>query len=66
MSHQLRFAKAALQYLERLYRFLADQILAAAEAALGALAKGWNLLRSFPFSTRLRSKLGLGDLELVI
>lgn len=52
MSQQLRFAQAALRDAGRLYRFLADQDLAAAEAALDALDKGWGLLRSFPFSAR--------------
>ena len=52
MSHQLRFAEAALRDLERLYRFLADQDVLAAEAALAALDKGWDLLSRFPFSAR--------------
>lgn len=52
MSHQLRFAEAALSDIERLYRFLADQDIPAADAALHALEKAWELLRSFPFSAR--------------
>ena len=52
MSHQLQFAETALRDVERLYRFLADQDIPAAEAALDALDKGWNLLGSFPFSSR--------------
>lgn len=52
MSHQLRFAEAALRDIERLYRFLADQDIPAAEAALDALDKGWDLLSRFPFSAR--------------
>ncbi|UGB36875.1 type II toxin-antitoxin system RelE/ParE family toxin [Frateuria soli] len=52
MSHQLRFAEAALRDIERLYRFLADQDIPAAEAALDALDKGWGLLSRFPFSAR--------------
>ena len=52
MSHQLRFAKAALSDIERLYRFLADQDIPSADAALHALEKAWELLRSFPFSAR--------------
>ena len=52
MSHQIRFAESALADLERLYRFLADSDIAAAEAALDELEKAWELLRSFPFSAR--------------
>lgn len=52
MSHQLRFAETALGDIERLYRFLAEQDIPAAEAALIALDKAWDLLRSFPFSAR--------------
>ena len=52
MSHQLRFAETALGDIERLYRFLAEQNIPAAEAALIALDKAWDLLRSFPFAAR--------------
>lgn len=52
MNHQLRFAKAALADIERLYRFLADQDIPAAEAALHSLEKAWELLGSFPFAGR--------------
>jgi len=52
VSHQLQFAETALRDVERLYRFLADQDIPAAEAALNALDKGWGLLGSFPFSAR--------------
>ena len=52
MSHRLRFAQTALRDVERLYRFLADQDIPAAEAALDAFDKGWDLLGSFPFSAR--------------
>lgn len=52
MNHQLRFAEAALGYIDRLYRFLADQDARAADAAMHALEKAWELLGSFPFSAR--------------
>lgn len=52
MSHQLRFSNAAVSDIERLYRFLADQDIPAAEEALHALGKAWELLRNFPFSAR--------------
>lgn len=52
MSYQLRFSEAALSDIERLYRFLADQDIPAADAALHALEKAWELLCSFPFSAR--------------
>ena len=52
MSHQLRFTKAALADIERLYGFLADQDIPAAEAALHALEKAWELLGTFPFAAR--------------
>ena len=52
MSHQLLFAEAALRDVERLYRFLVDQDVLTAKAALDALDKGWDLLSHFPFSAR--------------
>lgn len=52
MSHRLRFTAAARADLERLYRFLAEQDLPAAEAALLAIDRAWGVLREFPFSMR--------------
>lgn len=52
MSHQIRFSETALDDIERLYRFLADHDIQAAEDALHALEKAWELLSSFPFSAR--------------
>lgn len=52
MSHQLRFSEAALGDIQRLYRFLADRDIEAADAALQELEKAWELLGSFPFSAR--------------
>ena len=55
MSHQLRFSQAARSDIERLYRFLADHDIQAADAAMQSLEKGWELLRGFPFSARKAS-----------
>jgi plasmid stabilization system protein ParE len=52
MSHRLRFAQAARSDIERLYRFLADHDIQAADAAMQSLEKGWELLGDFPFSAR--------------
>jgi plasmid stabilization system protein ParE len=52
VSHQLKFTKGAREDIERLYRFLADQDIPAADAALLALDKGWELLTGFPFAAR--------------
>ena len=52
MSHRVRFTSAARADLERLYAFLADHDVPAAEAALDALDKAWELLSRFPFSAR--------------
>lgn len=52
MSHRVRFTPTARDDLERLYAFLADHDLDAAEAALEALEKAWELMGRFPFSAR--------------
>lgn len=52
MARQLRFTEKARSDIEKLYRFLADHDTQAADDALLALAKGWELLRNFPFSAR--------------
>lgn len=52
MSHRVRFTRHALQDLERLFSFLADQDLAAAERARNAIAKACALLEDFPFACR--------------
>ncbi len=52
MSHRLRFSEAALDDIQRLYMFLADRDIEAADAALQELEKAWELLGSFPFSCR--------------
>ncbi|WP_295680888.1 type II toxin-antitoxin system RelE/ParE family toxin [uncultured Nevskia sp.] len=52
MSHRVRFTRHALQDLERLFSFLADQDLAAAERARDAIAKACAMLEDFPFACR--------------
>ncbi|HET8899543.1 MAG TPA: type II toxin-antitoxin system RelE/ParE family toxin [Rhodanobacteraceae bacterium] len=52
MTHRIRFAPSARADLERLYRFLAEQDISAAEAAWRALDQAWGLLGSFPFAAR--------------
>jgi len=52
VSHRVRFTRTARDDLERLYAFLADHDLVAAEAALDALDKAWELLGRLPFSAR--------------
>lgn len=52
MSHRVRFSETALRDIERLYRFLADRDIQAADDALHALEKAWELLGNFPFSAR--------------
>lgn len=50
MSFQLRFTPQAANDLERLYRFLAENDVAAAEKALKTINKAWEILEVFPFS----------------
>ena len=52
MSFQLRFTLEAKADLERLYLFLAENDLKAAERALETIEKAWELLEDFPFSCR--------------
>lgn len=52
MSHQVRFSETALRDIERLYRFLVDRDIQAADDALHSLEKAWELLGTFPFSAR--------------
>lgn len=66
MNHELRFTEAARADIERLYRFLADQDIPTADAALDALAQAWELLRRFPFSARKADNANPFLRELVI
>ncbi len=52
MSFRVRFALEAKTDLERLYGFLAEQDLQAAERALDAIDHAWTVLEEFPFSCR--------------
>ena len=52
MSYQVRFASAAADDLQRLFEFLTDQDLDAAERAREAIGQAINMLQNFPFSCR--------------
>lgn len=52
MGYQIRFTKAAREDLKRLYGFLVDQDVYAAEHALEAINKAIDLLKNFPFTCR--------------
>lgn len=52
MSYQVRFAPRAADDLQRLFDFLAEQDLPAAERARAAIAQVISLLQSFPFACR--------------
>lgn len=52
MSWQVRYSQAARVDLKRLYGFLLEQDMAAAQRALRALDKGVDLIRAFPFTCR--------------
>jgi plasmid stabilization system protein ParE len=52
VSFRLRFTLEAKSDLERLYGFLAEQDLEAAERALDVIDRAWTILEEFPFSCR--------------
>lgn len=52
MSYQIRFTKAAREDLKRLYLFLVELDIQAAENALAAINKAIDLLKTFPFTCR--------------
>lgn len=52
MSYQIRFTKAARDDLKRLYGFLVEQDIQAANHALEAINKAIELLKTFPFTCR--------------
>lgn len=52
MSFRIRFTLEAKADLERLYGFLAEQDLEAAERALDVIDRAWTILEEFPFSCR--------------
>lgn len=52
MTYRLRFTPTASADLERLFEFLAEQDLPAAERAMRAIEKAWAVLEDFPFTCR--------------
>ena len=52
MAYQVRFTKAALEDLKRLYGFLLGQDKAAATKALNTIEQAIELLKTFPFTCR--------------
>lgn len=52
MSFHARFTLEAKADIERLYGFLAERDLGAAERALEVIDSAWSLLEQFPFSCR--------------
>lgn len=66
MGYQVRFAPAAAEDLQRLFDFLADQDLDAAERARVVIAQGIGVLQTFPFSCRKASPENPFLRELVI
>lgn len=55
MSYQVRLAPAAAADLQRLFEFLAQQDIDAAERARLAIAKAFAFLQDFPFACRKAS-----------
>jgi plasmid stabilization system protein ParE len=52
VSFRVRFTVEAKSDLERLFGFLAEQDLEAAERALNVIDRAWTILEEFPFSCR--------------
>lgn len=52
MSWRVRYTAAARDDIKRLYDFLLDHDIMAAQHALTAIVKGADLLRQFPFACR--------------
>ena len=52
MSFRVRFTLEAKADLERLYSFLVEHDLVAAERALDVIDRAWTILEEFPFSCR--------------
>ncbi len=52
MSYRIRFTLEAKADIERLYAFLVEHDLQAAEKALKVIDRGWTFLEEFPFSCR--------------
>ena len=52
MTRRIRYTRAAREDLRRLYAFMLEQDISAAERALDVIDKSLELLRTFPFSCR--------------
>lgn len=52
MSYQIRFTSAASEDIKRLYAFLLEQDLQAADHAIKAIYQAIDLLKTFPFTCR--------------
>lgn len=52
MSYALRFTRKAGEDLDRLFEFLAERDVAAAERAIQTISKAWMVLEDFPFTCR--------------
>lgn len=52
MSYRVRYTRAAREDLRRLYGYLLERDIQAAQRARDAIAKGVELLRDFPFTCR--------------
>lgn len=66
MDYRVRFAPAAAEDLQRLFDFLADQDLDAAERARVVIGQAIGVLQTFPFSCRKASPENPFLRELVI
>ena len=55
MSYQVRFSPAAAEDLQRLFDFLVEQDLAAAERGRAVIGQAIEVLQTFPFSCRKAS-----------
>jgi len=52
VSYRVRFTAAARDDIERLFGFLAERDIQAAQRMLDTLLKAWQLLSDFPFTAR--------------
>lgn len=66
MDYQVRFASAAAEDLQRLFDFLVERNLDAAERARTVIAQAIGVLQAFPFSCRKASPQNPFLRELVI
>jgi len=66
MSFAVRFTDGAKTDLDRLYTFLVEHDIAAAERALAAVQKALVFLQSFPFSCRKASSDSLFLREMLV